>query len=309
MYVPSPTTPFEGKVTKKINGAYTVSADGRSQTCAIAAGLRTRAPEDGIVIGDVVRCNASGQIHEVLPRRNQIARRGAVPMPGAYAHPQVLAANIDQVVAVIAAADPAPSWNLLDRYLVSAEAAGVPALVCLTKHDLVEGRPQGAEIEQVTEEYRLIGYPVIATSALDGRGLPQLEAALGRRLSLLVGKSGVGKTSLLNALNPGLGLRVQAVSRATGKGRHTTTHQEIFSLPGGGALIDTPGLREFGLWDVQSDDLAWYFPEMRPLLGQCRFRLDCQHDEEPGCAIRRAVNSGQISPYRYQSYLKLRAAP
>jgi len=100
---------------------------------------------------------------------------------------------------------------------------------------------------------------------------------------------------------------VQAVSRAMGKGRHTTTHQEIFSLPDGGALIDTPGLREFGLWDVDGEDLAWCFPEMRPLLGQCRFRLDCQHDEEPGCAIRRAVNAGQISPYRYQSYLKLRA--
>jgi ribosome biogenesis GTPase len=115
----------------------------------------------------------------------------------------------------------------------------------------------------------------------------------------------VGKSSLLNALEPGLGLRVSAVSEYTGKGRHTTTHLEMFMLEYGGAIIDTPGVREFGLWDVAEDDLALFYPEMRPYVGRCRFGLDCRHDEEPGCAIRKAVMDGQISPRRYQSYLRL----
>jgi len=199
-----PPTLFEGVVTKKISGAYTVAAEGHNQTCTVAASLRSHALADSIVIGDVVRCNTAGQIQEVLPRRNQIARRAALSMPGAYAHPQVLAANLDQVVPVIAAADPKPSWNLLDRYLVSAESAEIPALVCITKGDLVASEPQGEEIEQVAAEYRAIGYRVIITSALDGSGVQALQQALRGRLSLLVGKSGVGKTALLNALLPNL---------------------------------------------------------------------------------------------------------
>jgi ribosome biogenesis GTPase len=232
-----------------------------------------------------------------------------VPMPGAYAHEQVIVANVDQIIPVFAAANPRPAWHLLDRYLVSAESAEIPALVCLTKMDLVEGGPQAEEIEAVAAEYRAIGYEVVLTSTVTGRGLDDLNARLLGRLSALIGKSGVGKTSLLNAVEPGLGLRVQAVSRATGKGRHTTSTSEIVTLASGGAIVDTPGLREFGLWDVAENDLAWFFPEMRPFVGRCKFRLDCCHDEEPGCAIRKAVMEGQISPYRYQSYLKLRAQP
>ena len=146
-------------------------------------------------------------------------------------------------------------------------------------------------------------------STITSQGLDELKARLRDRLSVLVGKSGVGKTSLLNAVEPGLGLRVQAVSQVTGKGRHTTSASESFALGFGGAIVDTPGIREFGLWDVAEDDLALFFPEMRPFVGQCKFRLDCRHDEEPGCAIRKAVVAGEISPYRYQSYLKLRAEP
>jgi ribosome biogenesis GTPase len=270
------------------------------------------------VVGDLVlveeRQAGAGVIVAVLPRRNQIARRSAVPMPGAHAFEQVIAANLDQVVPVFAAADPAPKWNLLDRYLVSAEAAGLPALVCITKLDLAPEHPQD-EFWQELETYRQAGYPVATVSSVSGAGLEQLREALSGRLSVLLGKSGVGKTTLLNALQPGLGLRVNAVSQATGKGKHTTTHQELFPLqPETGAagsrlaaIVDTPGVREFGLWDVQSDDLALYFPEMRPLVGSCRFGLDCGHDEEPGCAIRKAVMAGQISPRRYQSYLHLKA--
>ena len=174
--------------------------------------------------------NETAQITEVLPRRNQLSRRGAVPMPGAYAHEQVIVANVDQVIPVFAAANPRPAWNLLDRYLVSAESAEIPALICLTKMDLVEGSPQAEEIEAVASEYRAIGYEVVLTSTVTGRGLDDLKARLHGRLSALIGKSGVGKTSLLNAVEPGLGLRVQAISKATGKGRHTTSTSEIFAL-------------------------------------------------------------------------------
>lgn len=230
-------------------------------------------------------------------------------MPSAYAHEQVIAANLDQVIPVFAAANPRPAWNLLDRYLVSAESAEIPALICLTKMDLVAGRPEAEEIEAVASEYRAIGYDVILTSTVTGQGMDALQDRLQGRLSAIVGKSGVGKTSLLNAVEPGLGLRVQSVSQTTGKGRHTTSASELFMLASGGAIIDTPGIREFGLWDVDEQDLAWFFPEMRPFIGHCKFRQDCHHDEEPGCAIRKAVIEGHISPYRYQSYLKLRTQP
>ena len=148
---------------------------------------------------------------------------------------------------------------------------------------------------------------MILTSAVTGEGLTRLEWALRGKVSVLVGKSGVGKTSLLNALQPGLGLRVGQVSRESGKGRHTTAHLEMFPLAIGGAVIDTPGMREFGLWVVDGDDLALRFPEMRPYVGRCKFGLDCQHDEEPGCALRKAVMAGEVSPRRYRSYMRLKA--
>jgi ribosome biogenesis GTPase / thiamine phosphate phosphatase len=244
----------------------------------------------------------------VLPRRNKLARRSAVPMPSARPFEQVIVANVEQVVPVFAAAKPVPKWHLLDRYLVSAESAGLDALICITKVDLVQDETGrlNEEIETAAETYRNIGYRVILASSVTGQGLPELKQALQERVSVLLGKSGVGKTSLLNALQPGLGLRVNEVSRVTGKGKHTTTHLEMFPLEFGGAIVDTPGIREFGLWDVDEEDLAHFFPEMRPYLGSCRFGLDCSHNEEPGCSIRKAVSAGKISPFRYQSYMRLK---
>jgi ribosome biogenesis GTPase len=301
------TTPHRGVIVKKTLNAYLIWSGDAYLECTLASQLKKKTDANLVAVGDVVIWNETSQITEVLPRDNQLSRRGAVPMPGAYAHEQVIVANVDQVIPVFAAANPRPAWNLLDRYLVSAESAEIPALVCLTKMDLVEGSVQAEEIEAVASEYRAIGYEVVLTSTITGRGLDDLKARLHGRLSALMGKSGVGKTSLLNAVEPGLGLRVQAISQATGKGRHTTSTSEIFPLTLGGAIVDTPGIREFGLWDVAEHDLAWFFPEMRPFLGRCKFRMDCGHDEEPGCAVRKAVMEGQISPYRYQSYLKLRA--
>jgi len=317
----------QGVVFKKMIGSYSVYSGERTIQCSLSARLRTvvdnpshrqARPDkqgghaDPVAVGDVVRFtgsgNGTGQIVEVLPRRNRLARRSPVPMPGAHAFEQVIVANVDQVVPVFAAANPAPHWNMLDRYLVSAESMGLTALICITKLDLAQdgGSSIDEGLREAAELYRQAGYPVILTSALTGEGIDELKQALKGRLSVLVGKSGVGKTFLLNTLQPGLGLRVNAVNQVTGKGRHTTSSQEMIRLEMGGAVVDTPGEREFGLWDVHEDDLAMLFPEMRPLVGRCRFGLDCRHDEEPGCAIRKAVMAGTISPRRYQSYMRLR---
>ncbi|OGO26025.1 MAG: ribosome small subunit-dependent GTPase A, partial [Chloroflexi bacterium RBG_16_54_11] len=188
-------------------------------------------------------------------------------------------------------------------YLASAEEGGLPALVCITKLDLV---PAGdVTLHASLEEYSHIGYDSVLTSSLTGEGIDALRSALAGRTSVFIGKSGVGKTALLNKLQPGLGLRVKEVNQVTGKGRHTTTNLEMFPLEGGGAIVDTPGTREFGLWAFD-DDVALLFSEMRPLVGKCRFGVGCQHDEEPGCAIRKAVMDGHVSPRRYQSFQDLK---
>ncbi len=310
----------QGTVIKKNLGQFGVQAGGQLVACTLSARLVKPAPSAHkskpasveLAVGDEVRFipgqTGLGQIIEVLPRRSQLSRRGAVAWAGAHAAEQVLVANVDQVVPVFAAADPAPHWNMLDRYLVTAEAYDLPALICITKQDLVStsGAAEQAALSEALDEYRRIGYPVALVSSFNGTGMAELRAALRGRISVLVGKSGVGKTSLLNALQPGLGLRVSAVNQITGKGRHTTTAQEMFPLEGGGAIVDTPGEREFGLWDVAPDELAGLFPEMRADSLACRFGRGCRHLEEPGCAVRRAVMDGRISPRRYQSYVRLR---
>lgn len=340
--LPSSNTPLQqGVVYRKNLGSYTVCSEGREILCTLSAALRKalgaapdRRPDlvrsggpqkkngrsklepnerlrtDPVVVGDrvgFVETVDGGQILEIVERENSLSRRSPVPMPSARPYEQVIAANIDQVIPVFAAANPKPKWGMLDRYLVSAEAAGLQALICITKIDLARGQDGSLEeeMEAAVEEYRRIGYPILLTSSQSGEGLKELEEALTGRISVLLGKSGVGKTSLLNAIQPGLGLRVNAVSRVTGKGMHTTTHLEMFPLGTQGAVVDTPGVREFGLWEVYEEDLALFFPEMRPLVGRCKYGLDCRHDEEPGCAIRRAVVAGDISPLRYQSYLRL----
>ncbi len=320
----------QGVVFCKTIGHYTVRSAAGEFVCVLSSRLRKQLvypladpsslahivrevrPIEGVdpvAIGDQVTFfetgNGTGMITEVLPRRTRFSRPAT--MPGARLFEQVIVANVDQVVPVFATANPAPHWALLDRYLVSAEASGLPAVICITKHDLAA--PQ-AGLEETLSIYHRLGYPVIRVSVVTGEGLTEMGAALQGRLSVLVGKSGVGKSSLLNTLQPGLDLRINAVGKGKlGKGRHTTTHLQMFPLDHGGAVVDTPGMREFGLWDVQQEDLALYFPEMRPLVGRCKFGLDCRHDSEPGCAIRRAVMDGSISPLRYQSLMHLQEAP
>jgi ribosome biogenesis GTPase len=310
-----------GRVFRKSLGQYFVSADGESVVCSISSTLRKQlvypladpsslrhrvvAVEDvdvvdPVAIGDVAKFrdqgDGTGMIVQIEPRRNEFARRA----PGKKPRRQVIVANVDQVVAVFAAAQPSPKWGLLDRYLVDAEAAGIPGVLCVTKMDLADGL-----IHEALVVYERVGYPVVATSAVTGQGLDGLRTALRGRMSVLVGKSGVGKTTLLNALQPGLGLRVAEVSMVTGKGKHTTSGLEMFELEFGGNVVDTPGMREFGLWDLDGTDVAELFPEMRPFLGLCRFGGGCSHTHEPGCAVKRAVERGGIAESRYQSYVKL----
>ena len=320
----------EGIVFKKTIGNYTIHANGRIVPCALSSRLRKdlvytsdnpnaarrRVKKikqldnvDPVAVGDLVRWvdagDGTGMIVELLPRRNKLTRRSPVPMPTAHPFEQVIVANLDQVVPVFAAANPEPKWNMLDRYLVSAESLDLPVVICITKLDLIHGKDL-EDLMAVVESYRKIGYPVILTSVIEGLGLEYLEKTFAGRISVLVGKSGVGKTSLLNAIEPNLGLRVNEVSSTTGKGRHTTTHLEMFPLLKNGAIVDTPGVREFGLWEIEETDLAMFFPEMRPYIGGCRFGLGCKHDTEPGCAIREAVMDGHIEPRRYQNYMGLR---
>ena len=302
-------TDDQGVVFRKSHGQYLVHANGRGIACALSSRLYkqiTAPAPDPLAIGDVVRFSQAGDgpavITGILPRRNKFSRQAVTP--GRQVSEQVIVSNVDQVVPVFAAASPTPKWALLDRYLVSAEAAGLPVLIIITKSDLSR---TGDGLAETLQEYRRVGYPLHCVSAVTGEGLDELARLLLGRTSVLVGKSGVGKTSLLNALQPGLGRRVREVgSGKQGKGRHATTALEMLPLDRGGAVVDTPGIREFGLWDVDPDDLALYFPEMRALVGSCKFGLDCRHDEEPGCSIRQAVMAGQVSPYRYRSYLKLR---
>jgi ribosome biogenesis GTPase len=261
---------------------------------------------DPIAIGDRVRfADAGGNrgvITEVLPRLSKLSRPAAVP--GQHAFEQVIVSNVDLVIPVVAVADPTPKWGLLDRYLVSAESSKLPVLIVITKMDMAW---KNKELDSDLEAYRLAGYPIQTVSANTGEGITELKQTLQGKMSVLVGKSGVGKTSLLNAIQPGLGLRVKEVSKGEqGKGRHTTTHLEMFELDFGGTIVDTPGMREFGLWEIAGEELAYLFPEMVNFIGQCKFGLSCRHDREPGCAIRKAVMAGEISPHRYKSYMNLR---
>lgn len=316
-----------GVVFRKNLGHYTVHTRGRELDCTLSSlqhkqliystadptSMRTRVQAvreiehaDPIAIGDRVRFvdagPGRGMIIEVLPRRSKFSR--PAPVPGQRVFEQIIVSNPDQIVPIFAVAHPTPHWGLLDRYLVAAEAAGLPSLIVITKLDLAWKNP---EFDQELETYRRIGYPILQVCSTTGDGIEELKNALQGKTSVLVGKSGVGKTSLLNAIQPDLGLRVKAVSVGEqGKGRHTTTHYEMFPLDFGGALVDTPGMREFGLWNILPDELASLFPEMADQVGRCKFGLSCRHDREPGCAIRQAVMAGTVSPYRYQSYMKLR---
>lgn len=296
-----PTT-LEGLVVRTESGFHRVQVNGRTIVCRAPKRLLRgeRTTTTAVVIGDHVRLrqvdDSTGVIEEVLPRDNELVRGAA----RGSRFLDVIAANLDLLVAVHSLREPDLNPARLDRLLLIAEAAEIPALVCLNKADLAD--PEALYI--AAAPYRAAGYPVLLTSARTGRGIEDLRQAARGKMSAVVGPSGVGKSSLLNRMQPGLRLRTGEISGSTGKGRHTTTTAELLPLVNGGRIADTPGLRELAIREVEPEDLAWLFPEFRPLLGTCRFS-DCSHRDEIGCAVREAVERGEIAPSRYRSYLRV----
>ena len=258
-----------------------------------------RANIDALVTGDRVAwragaAGATGVIVAGLPRRSMLAR------PDSHTRlPRPVAANVDRIVIVIAP-EPQPFANLIDRYLVAAEDIGIAPLLLLNKADLI-GAHNEAAIGTLLDQYRAIGYPVLVASSIREAGLEALRGQLRDHTSIFVGQSGVGKSSLIGKLLPGIDIRVGDLSQAESKGRHTTTTARLFHLPGGGDLIDSPGIREFGLGHIERERIESGFVEFRPWLGRCRFR-DCRHQQEPGCALREAQGSGAISDERMASF-------
>lgn len=281
---------------------------GREWLCRLRGRLKKgpKAAQTVAVVGDHVRFAGidgsaeppQGVIEEVLPRRTKVSRQAARRSGGLIE--QVLMANLDQVVAVQSIQDPAPQKSFVDRLLLAAERFGVEGVLVLNKCDLVDE----AATRERWDYYGKLGYRVLRTSAETGLGLEDLRAALRDRLSLLIGASGVGKSSLLNAMQPGLRLRVGEVTGKTGLGRHTTTRTELFPLEGGGFIADSPGIRGFDPWDIDPSEAAGYFPDFREPSLDCRFRT-CLHRDEPACGVKDAVAAGEIPPWRHEAYLML----
>ena len=294
-----------GQVTCLQSGFYTVQVESvfESITCRLRGRLkRERVHGEIVALGDRVRLqklsDGSGIIEEVSPRTHALVRM-APSARGLYQ--QVLLANPDQVVFVFSCANPSPHLRMLDRFLVIAEHQKIPPLIVANKTDLIDFELAS----RMFAPYLPIGYPVLFTSIKTHRGLDELRERLTHKISALAGPSGVGKSSLLNSIQPELGLAVREVSEATTKGRHTTVVRQLFPLQGGGYVADLPGMRMLALWDIQPEELDGYFPELRNLVQNCHFN-DCTHLNEPGCAVQAGVESGQVAKERYDSYLRLR---
>jgi ribosome biogenesis GTPase len=293
---------FGAVVASGTGGVWRLLGDDGQEHEAVLRG-RLKNTELKLAVGDRVLVERDDRgsgwaISEIQPRKSKLSRRA----PGGGGE-RVIAANVDQVIVMFAAAKPEPHPRMIDRFLVIAEANDLLARIIINKIELVGDR----EAHDRFADYERAGYPVHFVSVKQHIGLDAVAQALSGRVSVVSGPSGVGKSSLLNAFQPGLGLRVSDISESVNKGRHTTVGAFLHPLPqpGGGAVIDTPGLREIGLWEFPIAELDACFPELRGLRENCRFS-DCSHVVEPGCAIRVAVDAGSVSRARYESYLKLR---
>lgn len=290
----------------KSTGSWYVLKDASGQF--IQARMKGRFKIDGITstnpiaVGDIVDIEReSGQetgwvIAGIHDRRNYVNRVS----PARRQRHHIIASNLDQSLLVATLRDPRTSMGFLDRFLIACEAYHVPAIIAINKSDLF-GETEEAMFRHWCDVYGPVGYTVLRVSGTTGEGIDTLRGMLAGRTTLFSGHSGVGKSTLINQLLPGLELRTKEVSDWSGKGMHTTTFAEMFDLPDGGAIIDTPGVREFGLVDIEEEELAHYFPEMRVRMDDCQFN-NCKHINEPGCAIKQAVVSGDISEERYISY-------
>lgn len=307
---------LKGLVIKAQSGFFTVHTDEGDFVCQLRGRLKQEWRDtDLVAVGDHVHISVigdeKGMIEEVAERTCALSRlaplargRGSRRWDrnGYLAErEQVIVANPDQAVFVLACARPTPSLRMLDRLLVGAELQHIPSLVCVNKVDLVDD----VAAKALFSVYQEIGYPVVYTSAVTEEGIDELREMLKGQVSALMGPSGVGKTSLLNAMQPGLGLRIKEVSEATEKGRHATVVPQLIPLDVGGWVADTPGIRALAFFDVDPEELDAYFPDIARWVPNCRFS-DCTHTVEPGCAVQQAVMEGQVDDHRYESYVRLR---
>jgi ribosome biogenesis GTPase len=299
---------LSGLVIKTHSGFYTVQTERGPVVCQLRGKLKEQSRKlELCVIGDQVSLalnpDGTGAIDEIVPRLRALSRVEPGGLAGTDAErEQVIVANPDQTIFVFAAANPAPHTHLLDRFIVMAEKAAIPLIqIVVNKKDLADS----VATHTMFAPYTAIGYPVWYVSVQANEGVAEVAALLHDRLSVLTGPSGVGKSSMLNAIQPGLGRAVSRVSHVTHEGRHTTVNSELIPVVGGGYVADTPGIRSLALWDVEPGELDAYFVEFRPFVAQCRFG-DCTHGDEPGCAVRTAVEQGAIHLTRYNSYRRLR---
>lgn len=298
---------MQGLITKSTGSWYQVQTpEGERYNCRIKGifrtkGIRTTNP---IAVGDVVDFEPepeqeTGVISNLHPRKNYIIRKSVNLSKQGH----ILAANLDQALLIVTLASPRTSLGFIDRFLVTAEAYDIPAMLVFNKLDLFSG--EGLEIlAEYKAIYERIGYPCLEVSAIKGTNINQVQDILKDKVTLLSGHSGVGKSSLINALLPDLALRTNQLSDWSDKGMHTTTFAEMFELPQGGFIIDTPGIRELGIIDIEQHELGRFFPEMRSRMQDCRFN-NCRHINEPGCAVLEALEEGEIELSRYESYLSI----
>lgn len=300
---------MEGIVTKSTGSWYSVRLeDGQSVQCRIKGKFRL----DGIkhtnpvAVGDRVDFEMeagrdTGVINKIHERKNYIIRKSS----NLSKQTHIIASNLDQAALIISLVQPQTSLGFIDRFLLTAEAYHIPAILVFNKSDLYGG-PMQELLEDTMSIYSDIGYTCLLTSAKTGDHIEELKEMLVDKTTLVSGHSGVGKSSLLNGIDPTLQLKTGVISNFTQKGMHTTTFAEMFALKAGGFIIDTPGIKEFGIVDIEEQEISHYFVEMRPFITQCKFN-NCRHLNEPGCAVKKAVEEGVIREERYNSYLSILA--
>ena len=294
---------FTATVVRATGSWYDVLHDGETVRCRIRGRLRLKGVRstNPVVVGDEVACEADEGgdyvIADILPRLNYVIRRASNLSKESH----IIAANVDQALLMASLRSPETPTEFVDRFLVTCEAYKVPVTILLSKLDL-----QDAEaVAEFRAVYEGAGYRVLEVSVREGRGVEEVRELLAGRTTLVSGNSGVGKSTLIQAIDPSLDIRTGEISESHHKGRHTTTFSTMYPLAGGGAVIDTPGIKGFGLIDIDEAELWHYFPEMMRVAPACRF-YNCNHTHEPGCAVTEAVKAGEIAWPRYESYLKIR---